>query len=350
VTREDDQVRLGAATASVDALGYHAWAASASWPVARSAELASVAPGGQPDVVLAYAYDRWRPAIYVQFEDETTPLLVAQTGSDEREPVSVRDRSVTLGATLPWRRVRWSQTLFAAWRLEHRAVEGGADRATAQQGALRAGWALATAKRFGYSISPERGVRTGIAFESARRAFGSDADTSLLHVDFRAFVPGWPRHAVLAMRASGTSARGSTRGLRAPRLGGAAGDVDLLGLDADASSLLRGFPSNAFVGRHVALLNAEYRLPLGWPQRGVSTWPIFLRSLHGTVFGDVGHAWDGGFHLEDAKRAWGGELSADIVAGFVVPLTLTVGAGWGRDGAGVFPNNREVYVRLGHGF
>jgi len=101
----------------------------------------------------------------------------------------------------------------------------------------------------------------------------------------------------------------------------------------------------------VALVNAEYRVPIAWPQRGFRSWPVFLRALHGTVFADAGHAWSGGgFHRGDVKWSWGAEVSGDVTIGYWLPLTATVGVGWGRDGAGQLPDNRQVYVRLGHGF
>jgi hypothetical protein len=39
-----------------------------------------------------------------------------------------------------------------------------------------------------------------------------------------------------------------------------------------------------------------------------------------------------------------------VVAGFVLPLTLTAGVGWGRDGADQVPPTRTTYVRIGYGF
>jgi hypothetical protein len=50
------------------------------------------------------------------------------------------------------------------------------------------------------------------------------------------------------------------------------------------------------------------------------------------------------------KLSWGAEISSDIVAGFVLPLTLTAGVAWGHDGAERYPDSRQTYVRLGYGF
>ena len=351
VALDDDQVEIGAATAGVDALGYHAWSAAATWPAARRDEFDGLPRSpARPNFQLAYAYDRWRPTFFVQGEDDTSPLLVGQAGGAERQPLLIRDRSVAAGFTLPFRRLRWSHSLTAAWRLEHRTLDTREARATQTRGALRAGWGLSTAKRFGYSISPEAGVSTGIAVELSRRALGADFDATFSRVDVRAYVPVVPRRGVLAVRASAVASRGDVRGRRSARLGGADGDPGVVSFDEDASSLLRGFPSNAFQGDTVALINTEYRVPLGWPQRGFRTWPLFLRSVHATVFGDAGHAWSGRFRLSDVKSSWGAELSADLTAAYALPLTFSAGVARGRDHSGRAGPSRRFYVRLGHSF
>jgi outer membrane protein assembly factor BamA len=209
---------------------------------------------------------------------------------------------------------------------------------------------LSTARRYGYSISPEGGVSAGVVLEASRRALGADVDSTFSRADVRAYVPLAPRRSVLALRASAAAARGDRRGRRTARLGGADGDPGVVSFDEDASSLLRGFPANAFQGHTVALFNAEYRVPLGWPQRGVRAWPIFVRSLHATAFADVGHAWSGRFRRSELKSSWGAEISADLTAAYALPFTWTAGIAWGHDRSGRTPDNRQVYVRLGHGF
>ena len=350
VARDDHEWTVGAATGGADALAYHAWSLAAAWPVARDERFASLPGGSRPDVAAAYVYDRWRPALYARVEDDTTPLL-ADRGTAFERPFAIRDRSVTAGVILPFRRVRRAQTLTAAWRLEERTVDAIDGRARQTRGAARFGWGVTTATRFGYSISPEGGLASGLSLEVSRRALGSDFDATFARADVRAYVPVVPRHGVLALRATAAAANGDPEGRRAVRLGGASGDPGTLSLDEDASSLLRGFPSDAFLGDRVALVNAEYRVPLAWPQRGFRDWPVFLRALHGTVFADAGHAWSGdAFHRGDVKWSWGAEVSGDVTIGYWLPLTATVGIGWGRDGAGQLPDNRQVYIRLGHGF
>jgi Tol biopolymer transport system component len=348
IETDDDQIHVGAATGGMDALGYHGWSAVATWPVARRDELTRVSRA-RPNVLVAYVYDRWRPTLFAQVEDETTGFLAGQAESGGRRAVSIRDRSVSLGVMLPFRRVRWSHSLLASWHLEHRTFDNATDGDTQRRGSLRGGWGILTAKRFGYSISPESGVAAGAAAEVSRRALGSDADTTFVRVDVRAFLPALPRHGVIALRGSGASVHGDPDARRFLRLGGADGDGGPVSFDEDATSLLRGFPANAFSGSTLGLVNAEYRLPLGWPQRGAGPWPLFLKSMHATLFADAGHAWNERFRLADVKTSWGTELSGDFTVFHAVPWTATVGVGWGRDGASGL-RNREVYVRVGHGF
>ncbi|MGH8638160.1 MAG: hypothetical protein ACREUZ_13590, partial [Burkholderiales bacterium] len=60
VESDADELVVGAATGSVDALGRHAYGVSAGWSTR-----------GRPDWQAAYAYDRWRPTFFAAFADDT---------------------------------------------------------------------------------------------------------------------------------------------------------------------------------------------------------------------------------------------------------------------------------------
>jgi hypothetical protein len=350
VDTADDEVRVGANVGGVDALGYHAWDLTATWSVARASELEALSPGARPDLSFLYVYDRWRPTVFALVTDETTPLMVRPEGEPVR-PVALRERSGEVGLSLPFRRIRFSQALRASYVVEHDTVRGPLDDAAFDRAALRAGWAFQSARRYGYSISPEGGVAVGAGVERAASALGGDGDATLARADARAYLPFGPRHAVLALRATAARSGGDRGVRRVLRLGGSDADTSVLSFEEDASSLLRGFDADRFAGTHVALVNAEYRVPLLRIERGQGTWPFFVRTLHGTAFFDAGDAWTaGGTRLSDWKRSWGGEVSADVVAGFTMPLTLTAGVAWGRDGEGLAAPTRRTYVRVGHGF
>jgi hypothetical protein len=43
-------------------------------------------------------------------------------------------------------------------------------------------------------------------------------------------------------------------------------------------------------------------------------------------------------------------VSADVVLGYSLPLTATLGAGWGHDGAHIVSDSGTIYVRVGRSF
>ena len=100
----------------------------------------------------------------------------------------------------------------------------------------------------------------------------------------------------------------------------------------------------------MALANAEYRFPIARPQRGVGTWPLFLHTISGAAFVDAGHAWTRTFRASAIKTSIGAELSSALVLGYTTPVTITVGAAWGHDGAGAIADRATAYVRVGKAF
>jgi hypothetical protein len=157
-------------------------------------------------------------------------------------------------------------------------------------------------------------------------------------------------HGVFAVRAAVAASRGDAGVQRLFRLGGSDGDPSAGVFGSDAIGLLRGFQDRIFAGDRVALVNLEARVPLWSVERGWGTWPLFLRTVHATAFTDVGHAWSGRADWRDRKVGYGLEVSADVVAGFGLPLTWTAGLAWGTDGARQVTDAREVYVRIGRSF
>jgi outer membrane protein assembly factor BamA len=216
--------------------------------------------------------------------------------------------------------------------------------------ALRGAWSMSTAHTYGYSISPEEGVTLGVTSEMVRRALGAFGDATTLTADVRVYLPALSRHHVLALRAAGGTSSGSVAMQRTFDLGGAGPNLTPLDFGSEAVSLLRGFAADTFAGNHIALINADYRLPLIRPERGVGTWPLFLQTMHAAVFADAGHAWTGVFRASDLKTDAGVELSADVVAGYVLPLTTAVGVAWGHDGSRTVTDGATIYLRIGRAF
>jgi outer membrane protein assembly factor BamA len=132
---------------------------------------------------------------------------------------------------------------------------------------------------------------------------------------------------------------------------GAGGEKQAGGFDIgiDAIGLLRGFDTDDLSGRSAAVANLDYRFPMAWPQRGLGTWPVFLRAIHGAVFADAAHAWDGHFRRGGVRRALGAELSFDVVLGGTLPVTVATGAAWRHDPTGA-REGAAVFARLGRAF
>ena len=94
-------------------------------------------------------------------------------------------------------RVREAQQIFAAYHLEHDRAESPAAAATLDRGAVRLGYSFTNAKRYGYSISRESGVRPASSpnwRDGTRRRRHVHARA---RTDIRGFVPLGlaPRHA-----------------------------------------------------------------------------------------------------------------------------------------------------------
>ena len=343
------QLRAGAAVGGSDVLGYHGYAASATWLL--SAPAGATAPdSASPDWQVSYFYDRWRPTFFAAASRATSFFAGPPTDAGTPVDATLRQRELEAGLLLPFRHTRVSHTALVSALM---AVDEYtlADRVeTRDRTALRAAWASTNAHTYGYSISPEAGVAGGATIELIRRAFGSSGDATTITGDVRGYLPGLAPHHVIALRAAAGSSTGSATVTRTFLLGGSTTDLGVASFSSDAVGLLRGFPTNTFAGTHAAVINADYRWPLFRPQRGLGTWPIFIHTLHAAVFGDAGHAWTQTFRSSAIKTAAGAELSVTIVAGYVIPFTLATGAAWGRDPSGAVGDRATAYVRIGKAF
>ena len=346
IEHRDDRLRLGGMFVAADVLSRHVVSARATWAVSGAGH--DGAPASRPDWSAAYRYERWQPSFYVFAEDRTTLFEAVTSGGPQ--PVAQRERTVDAGVWRAFRRVRHAQTALAAFHVERLTQHTPVARASLSRAGVRAGWTLTSAQRYGYSISQQDGVTLAVTGEMLRPALGSDGRSDAVTVDARAYLPLGLPHAVLAARAALAAASGDAVVRRRYRLGGVTGNPSAGAFGSDAVSLMRGFTDRVFVGDRVALVNLEARVPLWSIQRGWGTWPLFVRTLHAAGFADVGHAWSGSADWGDRKIGYGIEVSADVVAGFGLPLTWTAGMGWGRDGAGALPPTRAVYVRAGRSF
>src|SRR5439155_18663320 len=88
-----DQVRVGAASGGSDVLGYHAYAADATWLVSGSAG-APTPNGASPDCQASYAYDRWRPTLYAAASSATSFFTGPATDAGTPTAATRRERQI----------------------------------------------------------------------------------------------------------------------------------------------------------------------------------------------------------------------------------------------------------------
>ncbi len=323
---------VGAGTAGGDALGRHVYAASVGWTVPRM----------RPDWQVSYTYDRWWPALFVSASDETDPFRTGES----------RSRGVDAGLLLPWRRVRWNQTLFAGWHAATDTVQcpdcvHPLDTRAARR-SVRAGYAFRSAKTYGYSISPEEGWSAVATGELISQALGSDGSAGSMVVDWRGYRRLGGRHRVLAMRAATALSWGDEQVRRDFDAGGSGPAAGGFAFGADAIGLLRGFQDDSR-GWRAAVVNVDYRFPVVRVERGIGTLPLFVRAVHGAIFADTGEAWNRDFRSGALRVSSGAELSADTVLGYVLPVTVTAGVAWRHDDAGR-QTGVAAFGRIGYAF
>ena len=349
VESDSTQGRIGAATSISDVLRYHTYAASATWLVSGP-DAAPKPSAATPDWNIYYAYDRWRPTLWVNASNATSFFSGPATDAGTPTAATLRERQVEGGVLFPVRHVRVSHLALFSMLFAVDDYTLPAGNLSRDRVAARGGWATTTAHLYGYSVSPEGGVTVGVTAESVPQALGSFADATTFTADARAYLPGITAHHVVAIRAAGGVSTGDPGVRRTFHLGGAAPAGSVIDFDRSAISLLRGFGADTFAGSHVALINADYRFPIARPQRGHGTWPFFIHTIHGAVFADAGHAWTREFRSDAVKTSLGAELSARIVAGYFYPFTITSGVAWGHDGSHTVAGGTTFYGRVGYAF
>jgi hypothetical protein len=343
-------LRLGAVVEGADVLGYHAYQASITLPVTRVADLGPAGARRRIDWDVAYNYSRWWPTLFVGFSSTTTPSF-DQVLARGRPPEDIEERSreLSAGIQLVARRVRSQQSWVAMFDLVERTTRTAEFSNVTIRNAVRAGWSFNSARLYGYSVSPEHGMSARATWELVGREFGADGTARAATIDVRSYSGGgWP-HAVLAFRGAAGFSSGDRLVRRAFSLGGSQVPAGY-NFGRHSLGLLRGFPSDAFVGERIGLVNVDYRFPLLRIERGSLTRPLFIKGLHGAVFLDAGDAWSTRLALRRIKTSAGGELSADLTLGYSYPFTFVAGAAWTRDPTGTRPGGVAVFVRAGRAF
>lgn len=242
------------------------------------------------------------------------------------------------------------------------------------------GWTWSDTSSYGRSVSPEAGRSFSARAEVKSKYLGAGMKTPdgedrpleqvVLTGEGRGYVSmPWKRGHVLAIRGALGTTLGTQEGQYSFRMGGSFGDSAFISLP-DRYYPLRGYPTSSVRGDHLLLLSAEYRLPVFFLERSLSTLPVYLRDVDLSLFADAGQAWDSGDNPSLASILSGDADLGDALLGWLQDLRVGIGAeigvhfalGWGgflrlRLGAGVgltdgalsgFPEN--LYWQLGSSF
>ena len=206
---------------------------------------------------------------------------------------------------------------------------------------LHLGYAYSNAEGSIWAISTEKGFSISLGADIADEALGGEGSFTSLVGTATAYVPmPWLRHHVLALAVQAATAGGSVAGGGFYGLGGltpqSVGEV----VDAfetglrQSSFVLRGYKPGAFAGSQLNLFKAEYRFPILYVDRGLSTLPAFLRGVSGALFADYGGAYNE-MDLEDPLQVYhlgvGGELWLDLVLGYFAYGSVRFGIAKGID-------------------
>ena len=230
--------------------------------------------------------------------------------------------------------------------------------------------AYSDARRYARSISTEEGRSLALRLRAAAGALGSDYELWRARLSWNEFtrVP-FTRHVVLATRVSAAIGHGSLGGSPPFSLGGIP-QPDFWALTTlqsfTPSDLLRGYAAGQFAGNGTLSATLELRFPLFSPELGRSTWPVFLRRVHGALFADFGEAFVQGtergysgpdFHWKRLRMGAGAELRLETALAYwlLTDLRLGVARGLGRPLGNLSPTQDpyaiwQWYLTLGPSF
>ena len=226
---------------------------------------------------------------------------------------------------------------------------------------LRLKYTYSDAEKYELSISPEQGQAFSINYEHADSLLGGDYSFDKLLFDGRKFIPLPSLHHTLSLRLIAGYSSKNILDREKFNLGGHYSADNLSNVDLDTFSL-RGYSPNTLEGNNLLLTSLEYRFPIANIERGLKQGPffVFLERLSGTIFVDIGSAWDSiqkskNIKIENNKidSDWpvfkigiGAELKADLNLKYDSPFTLRLGAAKALSD----PKSYDIYFEVGTSF
>ncbi|MFC2076041.1 hypothetical protein ACFLT7_03055 [candidate division KSB1 bacterium] len=322
----DRETEIGLFTAATDILFRHRLLATGAYHL----------EAGVPVARLIYYNDRYYPSQSIGLRQRAVsygPLNGSGGGYYYQ-----RRRSAEYEMLLPLRRYRTWTALVLRFRAE--SLDGIGkfdypDYRPPEDGLLmgpEVGFVYSSARKFGFSVSPEEGftLQTSLLWQDP--SFGGDFERRTFMASFTEYrpIPHLDHHVGIVKVAWGT-ADGNYMTDRSFSLGGfpANGAYSIRG-DAGGLFHLRGYRSGYRRGDRALTVSAEYRLPLLYVERGYRAYPAFLDRLSLRLSADAGSVWNSGSLMDGpVDFGLGAELVVESVLGYGLSFDLRAGVARG---------------------
>lgn len=331
---------LTISTTGADAIGRHAFDASVTIPTVQNGELQASANYSYNRLPFSFRSSVFRAAALRQdyrygdqFPITTEHLTGVTSGVSWFAPGEFDGQSVALSYTI----ADYSRDLPVGTRADPYSLVT-IDPQRGYIGILRLGYSYSSAQSTAYAVSAEKGLSFGVGLDEADPALGSESTLTAIGAVLTAYqLLPWGQHHVLALGLSGGTSLGdyAKRGLYST---GGFVDQSLYSeynsVIRQSAFVLRGYKPGQFIGTTYNLLNLEYRFPLLYADRGISTLPVFLRTLSGALFFDYGGAYDAidhGHPFRVFHGSIGAELWLDAITGYFIQSNLRLGVARGLD-------------------
>ena len=345
--------RLIASVNGSDIVGLHSVSASAVFDSNNS----------QPDLYASYAYLGYKEALVAGVSRTTDPNTLFRYGENAQHVRRIRT-SASTGVQIPLPGEFFGQSLVVAYAASHL----DADLPTGTRAdpyaplpiepfrgfasSVRLNYSFSNIEQYLYSVSAERGMSVNLSLDRADRHLGSQLEGSSAMVRVFSYFPlPWLRHHVLALGTTLAASSGPAEGGYA--LGGyqdSALLTSILNGVAQSRLTLRGYPAGQFQGSQLLLLQTEYRFPVIWVDRGLSTLPAFLRGVSASVGADYGGAFSdySGQNLSQSLRlGLAAELWTYMTFGYGLDVQLALGYARGTGTGAIAGGTSYLVVNSG---
>jgi Tol biopolymer transport system component len=288
---------------------------------------------------LNYIYDRWNPTLKFSLERQILAYLDNANVLERYRNADI----VSAEAVWPFFRYERQWLLHAGILSESESDKkilssfGAAQTNNDQLAGLAV--SFNSAHHYARSISPSYGRQVRLVAEDDD-ILDSDYSGEVYSLDWRELIDLPGQHVFSARAVLGWG----TDNPRDFRLGGTLETSVPSSPQAAATALtenifgqrrypLHGYPQGRadLRGRHMALIEAEWRFPIALIERGFMSPPIGLHQIHGKLLYNWGESWDQNGKVPGLRRGAGIEFTAELVLGYWLPMDLRMGFAKGFD-------------------